>query len=149
MGRLLARRTRNDSQLVSLIKNVPLFSSCNEKQLRSIATSGKEVSFEEKRTIFKEGDIGVGLLIILEGEVKVLVGKRTRRRLGPGAFFGEISLLDGEPRSATVVTETPVRAFAITLWNFRSVLKEHPSLPLKMLEEVAKRLRDNERSLSN
>ena len=114
-----------------------------------MATSGKEVSFAAGRVICKEGETGVGLHIILEGEVKVLVGGRTRRRLGPGAFFGEIALLDGGPRSASVVAETPVRTFAITSWNFRSVLKEHPSMPVKMLEEVCKRLRENERSLSN
>jgi CRP-like cAMP-binding protein len=87
--------------------------------------------------------------VIMAGEVKVMVGDRTRRRLGPGAFFGEIALLDGGPRTASVVAETPVRTFAITSWNFRAVLKSHPSLPLKMLEEVCSRLRENERSLSN
>ncbi|MDQ3218227.1 MAG: cyclic nucleotide-binding domain-containing protein [Actinomycetota bacterium] len=145
----MARKTQTDSQLVTFVKSVPIFSSCTPKELKGVATSGKEVSFEAGRVICKEGETGVGLHIILEGEVKVLVGGRTRRRLGPGAFFGEIALLDGGPRSASVVAETPVRTFAITSWNFRSVLKEHPSMPVKMLEEVCKRLRENERSLSN
>lgn len=145
----MARKRQTDSQLVTFVKTVPIFSSCTHKELKGVATSGKEVSFEAGRVICKEGETGVGLHIILEGEVKVLVGGRTRRRLGPGAFFGEIALLDGGPRSASVVAETPVRTFAITSWNFRSVLKEHPSMPVKMLEEVCKRLRENERSLSN
>jgi CRP/FNR family cyclic AMP-dependent transcriptional regulator len=145
----MARKAQTDSQLVTFVKAVPIFASCTPKELRGVATSGKEVSFEAGRVICKEGDTGVGLHIILEGEVKVLVGDRTRRRLGPGAFFGEIALLDGGPRSASVVAETPVRTFAITSWNFRSVLKEYPSMPVKMLEEVCKRLRENERSLSN
>ncbi len=145
----MARKTQADTQLVTFVKGVPIFSSCTQKELKGIATSGKEVSFDVGRVICKEGETGVGLHIILEGEVKVLVGDRTRRRLGPGAFFGEIALLDGGPRSASVVAETPVRTFAITSWNFRSVLKEHPSMPVKMLEEVCKRLRENERSLSN
>jgi CRP/FNR family transcriptional regulator, cyclic AMP receptor protein len=145
----MARKSQTDSQLVTFVKSVPIFSACTPKELRGVATSGKEVSFEAGRVICKEGETGVGLHIILEGEVKVLVGGRTRRRLGPGAFFGEIALLDGGPRSASVVAETPVRTFAITSWNFRSVLKEHPSMPVKMLEEVCKRLRENERSLSN
>jgi CRP-like cAMP-binding protein len=63
------------------------------------------------------------------------VGGRTRRRLGPGSFFGEISLLDRGPRTATVVAETPVRALSLSAWNFRAALKEHPSLAVKMLEE--------------
>ena len=145
----MARKSQTDPQLVTFVRAVPIFSSCTPKELRGIATSGKEVSFEAGRVICKEGDTGVGLHIILEGEVKVLVGGRKRRRLGPGAFFGEIALLDGGPRSASVVAESPVRTFAITSWNFRSVLKEHPSMPVKMLEEVCKRLRENERSISN
>ena len=145
----MARKTQTDPQLVTFVKAVPIFSSCTPKELKGVATSGKEVSFETGRVICKEGETGVGLHIILEGEVKVVVGGRTRRRLGPGAFFGEIALLDGGPRTASVVAETPVRTFAITSWNFRSVLKEHPSMPVKMLEEVCKRLRENERSLSN
>ncbi len=145
----MARKTQTDPQLVTFVKAIPIFSSCTPKELKGVATSGKEVSFQAGRVICKEGETGVGLHIILEGEVKVLVGGRTRRRLGPGAFFGEIALLDGGPRSASVVAETPVRTFAITSWNFRSVLKEYPSMPVKMLEEVCKRLRENERSLSN
>ena len=145
----MARKTQTDPQLVTFVKAVPIFSSCTPKELKGVATSGKEVSFEAGRVICKEGETGVGLHIILEGEVKVVVGGRTRRRLGTGAFFGEIALLDGGPRTASVIAETPVRTFAITSWNFRSVLKEHPSMPVKMLEEVCKRLRENERSLSN
>jgi CRP-like cAMP-binding protein len=145
----MARKTQTDPQLVTFVKAVPIFSSCTPKELKGVATSGKEVAFEAGRVICKEGETGVGLHIILEGEVKVVVGGRTRRRLGTGAFFGEIALLDGGPRTASVVAETPVRTFAITSWNFRSVLKEYPSMPVKMLEEVCRRLRENERSLSN
>ena len=145
----MARTKQTDAQVIELIKAVPIFSACTQKELRGIATSGKEVEFEAGRTICEEGQTGVGMHVIIAGEVKVMVGDRTRRRLGPGAFFGEIALLDGGPRTASVVAETPVHTFAITSWNFRAVLKSHPSLPLKMLEEVASRLRENERSLSN
>jgi CRP/FNR family transcriptional regulator, cyclic AMP receptor protein len=149
MGANMARTKQTDAQVIELLKAVPIFSSCTQKELRGIATSGKEVEFEAGRTICEEGQTGVGMHVIIAGEVKVMVGDRTRRRLGPGAFFGEIALLDGGPRTASVVAETPVRTFAITSWNFRAVLKSHPSLPLKMLEEVCSRLRENERSLSN
>jgi CRP-like cAMP-binding protein len=149
MGANMARTKQADAQVIELIKAVPIFSACTQKELKGIATSGKEVRFEAGRVICEEGQTGVGMHVILAGEVKVLVGGRTRRRLGPGAFFGEIALLDGGPRSASVVAETPVRTFGITSWNFRAVLKSHPSLPLKMLEEVSRRLRENERSLSN
>jgi CRP/FNR family transcriptional regulator, cyclic AMP receptor protein len=145
----MARTKQADAQLVELIKAVPIFSACTPRELKGIATSGKEVEFPAGRTITEEGQTGVGMHVIISGEVKVMVGGRTRRRLGPGAFFGEIALLDGGPRTASIVAETPVRTFAITSWNFRALLKSHPSLALKMLEEVARRLRENERSISH
>jgi CRP/FNR family transcriptional regulator, cyclic AMP receptor protein len=85
----------------------------------------------------------------LEGETKVMVGGRTRRRLGPGDFFGEISLLDRGPRMATVVAETPVRTLSLSSWNFRAALKELPSMAIKMLEELAHRIRTTSASVSD
>ncbi len=148
-GSEMPRRKQSNDHMIDLIKAVPIFSACTPQELKQIAASGKEVEFEAGRVICDEGKTGVGLHIVTTGEVKVLVGGRTRRRLGPGAFFGEIALLDGGPRTASIVAATPVNTFAITTWNFRSVLKSHPSMPLKMLEEVCRRLRENERSLSN
>ncbi|MBA2725735.1 MAG: cyclic nucleotide-binding domain-containing protein, partial [Actinobacteria bacterium] len=69
--------------------------------------------------------------------------------LGPGAFFGEIALLDGGPRSATVVAEGDVTTLSLPTWAFRSILKANPTLALKMLEEVCRRLRTSESSLTN
>ena len=67
----------------------------------------------------------------------------------PGSFFGEISLLDRGPRTATVVAETPVRALSLSAWNFRAALKEHPSLAVKMLGELASRVRAANPSVSD
>jgi CRP/FNR family transcriptional regulator, cyclic AMP receptor protein len=109
----------------------------------SVARFLKQVDYPAGREIVKQGHVGVGLFVILDGETKVAVGDRTRRRLDPGSFFGEISLLDRGPRTATVVAETPVRALSLSLsaWNFRAALKEHPGLAIKMLEELAGRVR--------
>ena len=82
-----------------------------------------------------------------EGQTKVQINGRTRRKLGPGAFFGEIALLDGGPRTASVIAETDVHTISIPHWNFRSLLKEQPPLALKMLEETCKRLRVENASL--
>ena len=140
--------TKAKSEFTSLLKTVPIFSACTKRELESIAAIVKEVEFEAGRVICKEGETGVGLHVVMEGETKVQIGGRTRRRLGPGAFFGEIALLDGGPRSATVVAETPVKTLAIPAWTFRSVIKTQPNLALKMLEEVCRRLRTTDASLS-
>ena len=137
------------SEAIQLLRGVPLFSGCSDRELSSIFQMVKEVKFPAGREIFKEGDKGAGLHVVMEGETKVLVGGKTKRRLGPGAFFGEIALLDGEPRSATVVAETDVVTLGLPTWAFKSTLKAHPALALKMLEEVGRRLRSTEKSLTH
>jgi CRP-like cAMP-binding protein len=137
----MAVRGRADRKLVEQLKTVPLFSGCSARELASLAVFLREVNFPAGREIVQEGRTGTGLHVIIEGETKVVVGDRTRRRLGPGAFFGEISLLDRGPRTATVVAETPVRTVSLSSWNFRAALKEHPTIAVKMLEELASRLR--------
>lgn len=145
----MARSTQSNSQLTDLLKTIPLFSSCSRAELNRIAAIVKEVEFPAGRTICKEGQSGVGLHVIVEGETKVQIGGRTRRRLGSGAFFGEIALLDGGPRSATVIAETPVRTLSIPSWSFKTTLKSQPGLALKMLEETCRRLRTADSSMTN
>ena len=91
--------------------------------------------------IAREGERGIGLFLILEGQCKVTIGGKTKARLGPGDFFGEVALLDGGPRTATVTAVSPVRLVGITGWVFRGLLMEHPTIALKTLEAVAGRLR--------
>jgi CRP/FNR family cyclic AMP-dependent transcriptional regulator len=131
----------------SALRGVPLLAGLNDKQLRIIERQAKEVTFSEGKILCKEGETGTGLHVILEGETKVQVRGRTRRRMGPGAFYGEIALLDGGPRTATVVAETDGRLLSIPFWNFKNLIKEYPTMALKMLEEVAARLRETDASL--
>lgn len=142
-------KTRSDAATVRLLKTVPLFGACTARELKAIAAVSKLVSFESGAVICKEGMTGVGMHVVMTGETKVMVGGRTRRRLGPGAFFGEIALLDQGPRSATVVADSPVETLVVSSWAFRGVLKGHPGLTLKILEEVARRLRTAGTSATN
>lgn len=143
----MPRRQRAQAREVELFKSIPLFSDCTPKELRAVADAAKEVTFEAGREICREGQTGVGLHVILEGETKVQIGGRTRRRMGAGAFFGEIALLDGGPRSATVIAETPVRTLSLTSWQFKGILKQQPGLALKMLAEMSRRLRTADTSV--
>ena len=143
-------RTKSRPELTALLRTVPIFSSCTAKELSTIAAAVKEVDFPAGKVICEEGQTGVGLHVIVQGETKVQIGGRTRGRLGPGAFFGEIALLDGGPRTATVIAETPVKALSIVIWDFKAILKSQSNLALKMLEEVCRRLRaTNESSLTH
>jgi CRP/FNR family cyclic AMP-dependent transcriptional regulator len=145
----MAVRRRVDRQLVEQLGTVPLFSGCSARELASLGRFVREVDFPAGREILKKGQTGAGLHVIVEGETKVLLDGGNERRLGPGAFFGEISLLDRGPRTATVVAETPVRTLALSSWNFRAALKEHPTIAVKMLEELASRIRTSNASISD
>ena len=139
----------SNKQLIELLHQVPIFSSCTKKELSALASAGKEVSHPAGHVICHEGHMGYGLHVVIEGETRVEVGGRTRRRLGPGAFFGEIALLDDGPRTATVIAETDTVTFVLASWNFRSVVKSQPGLALKMLEEVSRRIRSIESSITH
>jgi CRP/FNR family transcriptional regulator, cyclic AMP receptor protein len=123
------------------LAKVPIFSGCTKRELAIIARATKEVSHREGTVVAREGDRGIGLFLILEGQCTVSIGGKTKARLGPGDFFGEVALLDGGPRTATVTATSPVRLVGITGWVFRGLLMEHPSIALRTLESVAGRLR--------
>ena len=84
------------------LANVPIFSGCSKRELGIIARASKEVSHKEGTVIAREGERGIGLFLILDGQCKVTIGGKTKARLGAGDFFGEVALLDGGPRTATV-----------------------------------------------
>lgn len=123
------------------LAKVPIFSGCSKRELAIVARAAKEVSHRQGTVIAREGERGIGLFLILEGNCTVTIGGKTKAKLGPGDFFGEVALLDGGPRTATVTAQTPVRLVGITGWVFRGLLMEHPSIALKTLEAVAGRLR--------
>jgi CRP/FNR family cyclic AMP-dependent transcriptional regulator len=129
-------------EVTDKLGKVPMFSECTRRELSAIMRAAKEVSHPEGHVIAKEGDRGVGFFLITDGTAKVSIGGKTRAKLGPGDFFGEVALLDRGPRTATVTSTSPIQLVGLTAWVFRGLLEEHPTIALKMLEIVAKRLRE-------
>jgi len=129
------------SQVAEQLSRVPLFSGCSNRELQTVARAVKEVHHRAGTTIAREGDAGVGLFVITDGKARVTIGGRTRGRLGPGDFFGEIALLDGGPRTASVLAESDLTLLGLTEWVFRGMLQEHPAIALKTLQSLAGRLR--------
>ena len=123
------------------LAKVPLFSTCSKRELDMIARAAKEVHHREGAVIAKEGEPGIGLFMITDGNAIVSVGGTKKGKLGPGDFFGEIALLDGGPRTATVTAASDVTMLGLTEWMFRGLIAEHPAIALKTLEAVAGRLR--------
>jgi CRP-like cAMP-binding protein len=130
---------------VELLSRVPLFEGLSRGNLGRLASLAEESSYNAGRVIVKKDDPGRAFYVIVEGTAKVVKGKivtaRREAELGPGDFFGELSLLDGEARAATVVAVTPLRTIRIERNAFRHLLRGDPELALKVLEGMARRMR--------
>jgi CRP/FNR family transcriptional regulator, cyclic AMP receptor protein len=135
-------------QGVDLLGQVPLFAGLSRRNLKRLAEHADIVSFNERDPIVEADQPGGTFYVLLEGEAKVIRGSRTIDRMGPGDFFGEISLLDGGPRTATVTAETPVSAIRIFKRSFDKVVSQEPSVAAQILVVVARRLRESQQTLS-
>lgn len=150
--RAAAGRLRADHPLgrqeVDLLAGVPLFAGLSRRHLRRLAEHADAVAYRQGETIVGADQPGGTFYVILEGEAKVVRGSRTIARLAPGEFFGEISLLDGGPRTASVVAGTPVAAIRIFKRSFDTLVSREPAVAAKILTVVARRLREAEHSIT-
>ena len=128
-------------RVVEELSRVPLFSDCSNRDLQTIGRVVKDIDHPAGTVIAREGEPGVGLFVIVEGEAEVTIGGKKKATLGPGEFFGEIALLDGGPRTATVTAITDMKLLGLTEWVFRGLMQEHPSIAIKTLQQRAGRLR--------
>jgi CRP-like cAMP-binding protein len=129
-------------EVIAQLAKVPLLAECSRRDLQSIARAVKDINHRAGTVIAREGDPGIGLFIIVEGTCDVSIGGRRKAKLGPGDFFGEIALLDGGPRTATVTATTDVELLGLTEWVFRGLMVEQPSVAVKTLQAMAGRLRN-------
>jgi CRP-like cAMP-binding protein len=130
-----------DPMLIDRLREVAIFRGLDEKELHRIVEVGKEVRFEQGKVVAEQDGGAAGFHLILDGEVSVDVSGRERARLRSGQYFGEMSLIDGKPRSATVRAEAPTTTFALTSWQFLPLLDEYPSISRALLVELSGRLR--------
>ena len=138
----MAMRRRSQDAKVELLRGVPLFSSCSKRELSRIASLADQIEVSEGKVLTREGDPGSEFFVVVEGQARVMVGDRGRvAPLGPGASFGELSLLDQGPRSATVEAETDMQLLVLDARSFSSLLAEVPSVARKLLAAMAARLR--------
>ena len=127
-----------DQQTTQLLKQVPLFSDLDNRELEQIAQSMKRRQFSSGQEIAREGESGVGFFVIEEGNAKVSVHGDERRRLGPGDYFGEIALIAQGARTATVTAENDLTALGMTFWDFRPLVEGNSSIACKLLQSFAK-----------
>ena len=142
------KRPRMGKRGVHLLAGVPLFSGLTSRHLKRLADLAEEVRFDAGTRIVQEDQPGGTMYVILEGEAKVTRGKRALNHLYPGDFFGEVSLLDGGPRTATVTAVTPVVAARLFRKEFDKLIAADPTVSVKILNELAARIRRTHRPLT-
>lgn len=133
-----------DENRIDLLKRVPLFADLEDRDLRDIGGSMKQRTFPAGHVLAEERQSGIGFFVIEDGEARVSVGGQEVGRLGPGDYFGEIALVADTPRTATVRSETELRAYGLTSWEFRPLVETNATIAWKLLEALAKKLRDAE-----
>lgn len=125
---------------IELIKRVPLFGGLSKRELDEVAGIADELAMDAGSELTHEGAAGHEFLVLVEGTADVRRKGRKVNTLGSGDFLGEIALITGVPRTATVTTTAPARMLVITARDFRSLLRRTPSIQLKVLEALASRL---------
>lgn len=123
------------------LQNVPLFTGLSKSELKLVAGLVREQRYPAGSAIVKEGSTGQGLYIITDGKVSVRKQGRRVARLGPGAFFGEMAVLDSGPRTATVEADTETVCLTLASWEIKPLLLEQAGMTYKMLQEVVRRVR--------
>jgi CRP/FNR family cyclic AMP-dependent transcriptional regulator len=126
---------------IERLEEVGLLSGCTRRQLRAIARISEVIEVAEGTVLALSGQPGEEFFLILDGSARVDISSRKRIRLEPGQYFGEMSLLDGGPRSATVIAETPLRLLVIKRRDFTTLLREAPEVTQSLLTTLSRRVR--------
>jgi len=132
---------RKDAK-IELLQRVPLFERCSRRELHEIAGLADELDVPAGRTLTTEGRTGYEFVVIVDGTASVKRKGRTINTLRSGDFLGEIALVTGTPRTATVATTSQSRVLVLTARDFRRLLRDTPAIQLKVLEALAARLPD-------
>jgi CRP/FNR family cyclic AMP-dependent transcriptional regulator len=131
----LSRKRKTD-----LLKAIPLFGECSKKELDAVAAVADEVLLPAGTVLMKEGAAGRELVVIVEGQVEVVQGGKRIATLSVGDFVGELALVTHRPRSATVTASTELRALVLTARDFERLLREVPTIAVKVVRAVGERL---------
>jgi CRP/FNR family transcriptional regulator, cyclic AMP receptor protein len=141
----MARNTKTEQ-----LKSVQMFSACTDKELAQIARACDKLTVEPGAIVVEEGAPGEDFYLVGTGEAEVVRGGQRVATLGPGGYFGELSLLDDAPRNATVTAITPMTLVRLRRREFAAVLDSWPGVAHKLLQQMARRLREaDEKSVSH
>jgi CRP-like cAMP-binding protein len=141
-----ALTTRETMTTTDVLRAVPLFQGMTDRAIEVVSQIAEDIAYPEGTTIVREGDPGDSFIVIVEGSAAVTQGDNEIRALGAGDFLGEIALIDGGNRTATVTAATPVRALTIDRAGFARLIDEFPVVRLDVFTALAERIRRQEPS---
>ncbi len=135
-----------------LLKRVELFAGLDDKYLDLFAPSAHEKTFRAGEVLIEQGKEGIGLIVISTGKVRIMKGTATGGQTevathGPGEFIGEMTVLDGAPRSASVIAVEDTQCLILANWIFRAAMESHPEIALAILPVVVRRFRETNAQL--
>jgi CRP/FNR family transcriptional regulator, cyclic AMP receptor protein len=125
-----------------LLAGTPLLAGLDPEGIAMVVQRMVEVDFPRDHVIARQGEVGTGFFLVASGSVRVVRDGETLATIGPGDFFGELSVLDGRPRVAQVIANEPTTCLALATWDFEAVVKEQPKVALAVLRGLAGRLRE-------
>lgn len=137
------------SDRLDVLRKVPLFSRLSRRHLDLIARHADEVRLNTGKVLARQGELGLEFLLIVDGSARVERDGKQIARLAAGDFFGEMSLIDGKPRNATVIAETPIVLLVVHKRAFSQLLDAVPGLQKKVLVTLCKRLREADAALAS
>ena len=123
------------------LEKVPLFRGCAPDVVERLADATAEFDFAADQAIVQQGQVGNGLYIVVEGGARIVAGSDELARMGPGDFFGELSVIDQRPRAASAFAVGPTTCLALASWDLVAVLEKDPQLAMNLLQELAGRIR--------
>jgi len=124
-----------------VLKKVPLFAGLDDRELEQIAATMRERRFAEGDTVTEEGAGGAGFFVVEEGEAAVTVDGQERGTIGAGDYFGEIALLTGSDRTATITAKSDMVCWGMTPWDFRPLVESNSTIAWKLLTAMAEKLK--------
>jgi CRP/FNR family cyclic AMP-dependent transcriptional regulator len=124
-----------------VLKRVPLFSGLDDRELEQIAATMRERRFSAGDTVTEEGAGGAGFFIVESGEADVKVEGESRGSIGAGDYFGEIALLTGSDRTATIIAKNDMVCWGMTPWDFRPLVESNSTIAWKLLTAMADKLK--------
>jgi CRP/FNR family cyclic AMP-dependent transcriptional regulator len=131
----------DSTKIIDALKKTPIFAKTSDESLHSLLKSAIQKTVPGGTKIVEKGQSGIGFYLVLSGKADVMSGGKKLAEVEEGGFFGELSVIDGAPRTADVVAKGEVTCLVVSQWAMRSLIDTHPEIALSMLDELVRRLR--------